>query len=478
MIVVVGVSHKTAPIAVRERLAIRSDELPGLLAELANHTSIGEVFIISTCNRVEVYATTARKDDSGTEAAATIEQALGRQAGPTVAPILHKYLFRYLGDAAVRHLFRVAASLDSLVVGEAQVLGQVKEAFEAASEAKTLGPLLGRAVEWSFHVAKRVRSETHVGEGSVSVSSVAVELAKQIFGTLDRRVVTLLGAGTMGEAAAQHLVAAGARLIVVNRDPARAQSVAARFDATPRGWNQLDESLVEADVVIASTGSTTYVLTHEVLGSLRKKRRGRSLFVIDIAVPRNVDPRINEVDGVYLYDIDDLSKIAGESIRDRFREAQVSEQIVAEEADAFDAWLDSLDVKPTIVALRNQVRSVLESELNHSLHHKLKHLGPQERKALEGMVAAAVKKLTHHPTMRLKSAASEGGARTLVAALQELFDLDPEPPEGTGSCESEPPRAASPSSSEEDLPPSKAPMEPDDRGARSDPQGVHPEEAP
>jgi len=405
VILVVGLSHKTAPIGVRERIAIAAECVPAFLADLQARPEIDEVFVVSTCNRVEVYATTALVEDTGgAMASGAIEEELAARAGPDLGKVLHQYLFRYVGSAAVRHLFRVAASLDSLVVGEAQVLGQVKESFDFASEARTLGPLLGRAVESAFHVAKRVRTETQVGAGSVSVSSVAVELARQIFGNLKGRLAVLIGAGTMGEAAAKHLVGAGARLVVVNRSLQRAETLAARFDAAPRPWDQLDPSLLEADVAIASTGSPDYILTRTALAQLQRRRRGRSLFVIDIAVPRNVDPRVNEVDGVYLYDIDDLSKIADETIRERFREAQDSERIVAEEADAFDAWLDSLQVKPTIVAFRNQIRQVLAGEMERSLHGKLKHLGEGDRKALEDMVAAATKKLAHHPTMRLKSA--------------------------------------------------------------------------
>jgi glutamyl-tRNA reductase len=427
MIVVVGASHKTAPIGVRERIAIPGDRLAPFLSALHGLPEISEVCVVSTCNRVEIYAATAlRGDDATLHAANAIEHALVEQAGPQVGDVLHQYLFRYTGDAAVRHLFRVSSSLDSLVVGEAQVLGQVKDAFDLATATGTLGPLLGRAIEWAFHVAKRVRTETQVGAGSVSVSSVAVELARQIFGGLDRRVVTLVGAGTMGEAAARHLCDAGTRLIVVNRNLERAETLAQRFGGTARGWDQLQATLGDTDVAIASTGSQDYLLTPELLAPLQRKRRGRSLFVIDIAVPRNVDPRINQIDGVYLYDIDDLSKIASETIRGRFKEAQVSERIVAEEADAFDTWLDSLQVTPTIVALRNQVRAVLEAELDRSLHGKLKHLGDADRKALEGMLSAAVKKLTHHPTVRLKSAAAEGNARQLVDALQDLFAIDPE----------------------------------------------------
>lgn len=484
MILVVGLSHKTAPIGVRERVAIPAQQLPAFLEALHAQPEIAEAFVISTCNRVEIYATAALRDDPlGARAADAIESVLVKQAGPEVGAVLHQYLFRYVGGAAVRHLFRVTASLDSLVVGEAQVLGQVKSAFDLATDTGTLGPQLGRATEWAFHVAKRVRSETQVGTGSVSVSSVAVDLARQIFGNLEGRLAALLGAGTMGEAAAKHLCGAGAHLLVVNRSPMRAQSLAARFDGVARGWDQLEQSLLEADVVIASTGSSEYIIERASLAPLQRKRRGRSLFVIDIAVPRNVDPGINEIDGVYLYDIDDLSKLANESIRERFREAQVSERIVAQEAEAFDTWLDSLQVTPTIVALRNQVRTVLDNELERSLHGKLKHLSEKDRKALAGMLGAAVKKLTHEPTVRLKSAATEGNASALVDALQHLFGLDPaaSPPTAPTACSPAPP--ATPQTPTVSSDPGDHNVTPTDTGAdaartiRRDPPDAQPEEA-
>ena len=490
MILVVGLSHKTAPIGVRERVAIPADSVPQFLAELHARPEIAEVLVVSTCNRVEIYASAALKDDTdGSLAADAIVEVLAQRAGPQVGAVLHQYLFRYLGDAAVRHLFRVASSLDSLVVGEAQVLGQVKEAFDRASEAGTLGPLLGRAAEWAFHVAKRVRTETQVGAGSVSVSSVAVELARQIFGSLDKRIVALVGAGTMGEVAAKHLCDAGSRIVVVNRNTERAEALAARFDGTPRGWDLLEKTLTEVDVAIASTGSADYVITRALLAPLQRKRRGRSLFVIDISVPRNVDPRINELDGVYLYDIDDLSKIAGETIRDRFREAQISERIVSEEADAFDAWVESLQVTPTIVAFRNQVRCVLESELDRSLHGKLKHLSERDRKALSGMVGAAVKKLTHHPTVQLKSAAAEGNARTLVDALRYLFDLEADSARPSIPPTSTPPADRTPNDSDDSddsdesedassAAPTRTSSDATRRVHTPDRRDAHPEEAP
>ncbi|MBI5537229.1 MAG: glutamyl-tRNA reductase [Deltaproteobacteria bacterium] len=424
MIVVVGLSHKSAPIEVRERLAVPADGLPGFLDELQSLPEVGEVMVLSTCNRVEIYATAKHGSDrDGTLAADAIEQKLIDRAGELRSEEVRTHLFRYTDDPAVRHVFRVAASLDSLVVGEPQILGQFKDAFEKASQARSVGMLLGRAVESALHVAKRVRTETQIGAGRVSISSAAIDLARQIFGDLSGRVTALLGAGEMAEDAAKVLCEDGAKLRVVNRSIERAQNVASMFKGEARPWTDLQRTLIEADVVIASTSSPHFVLTRELVASITRARRGRSLFIIDIAVPRDVDPQVNDLEGVYLYDIDDLEKIAADTMRGRLTEAQSAERIVDEEADAFSTWLEALKVTPTVVALRKHVQGVLFAELERSLGGKLKHLGPAERKALEAMVSAAVNKLTHAPSTRLKAAAAEGAASDYMDALRHLFDL-------------------------------------------------------
>ena len=427
MILVVGLSHRTAPIEVRERLAVKSEQAPEFLRELVGHGEVSEAMVISTCNRVEVYAAAP----SGNEfaAVALVKRALAQVTGADLAAEVERHLFALTGMEAVRHLFRVASSLDSLVVGEPQILGQVRASHELAVAAGTMGSLLGRAVESAFHAAKRARTETQVGAGSVSISSVAVELATQIFGALQGRVVALLGAGEMAEAAAKPLCSAGAKLRVVNRSPERAAAVASLFGGEPRPWTELQRTLIEADVVIASTSSSHFVLTPSLLSSISRGRKGRSLFLIDIAVPRDVDPEVNKLEGVYLYDIDDLSHIAAETMRERASEADLAENIVDEELSAFRCWLDGLAVAPTIVALRRRVEATLVAEMERSLNGKLKHLGPDERKALQGMVSAAVNKLTHAPSTRLKGAAGNGSVGEYVHALRHLFDLsDDEPP--------------------------------------------------
>lgn len=423
MIIVVGLSHKTAPIEVRERLAIPATDAAAFLNALIGQSAIREAILLSTCNRVEVAAVSSPDDVDGAVATARIEQALRDKAGSEIGAQLDRCLVRTTGLDAVRHIFRVASSLDSLVVGEPQVLGQVKDAFDLASNAGSIGTVLGRTLEAALHVAKRVRSETQIGAGMTSIASVAVDLARQIFGDLRGHAVGLIGAGEMAEAAAKHLCGAGAVLRVCNRSRERAEAVALIFKGEARPWTEMQRTLLEADVIIASTASQAFVVTQDVVSSIVRARRGRSMFIIDIAVPRNVDPSVNTLDGVYLYDIDDLSNIAGESMRLRLAEAERAENIVAQETKSFGTWLDSLGVAPTIAALRRQVQDVLEREMDRSLNGKLRHLTAEDRKALEAMVSAAVNKLTHTPSTRLKAAAGNGQLKAYRDALEHLFGL-------------------------------------------------------
>ena len=323
------------------------------------------------------------------------------------APGVASSLKTHVGGEAVRHLFRVASSLDSLVVGEPQILGQVKDAFETAKEVGGIGKFLERAMSRALHVAKRVRSETAVGEGQVSVSSAAVDLARQIFGDLTGRVALLLGAGEMAEAAAKLLVKTGAKLLVVNRSPDRAAELAAEFGGSAIPWADLTSALVKADVVVTSTAAQGFVVTRAMTVQAMKARKGRSLFFIDIAVPRDVEPSVNDLDNVYVYDIDNLSNVVAETMRDRQSEAGRAEALVDHEAANFESWAESRNMTGTIVALRAKVRASLAGELEKSLSGRLKHLGDADRKALESMIDAAVNKLLHAPTSRIKALAGD-----------------------------------------------------------------------
>jgi glutamyl-tRNA reductase len=349
-----------------------------------------------------------------------ITRQLAAHGGPEVVP----HLRSFTGLEAVRHLFRVASSLDSLVVGEPQILGQLKEAIRAAAEAKTIGPTLGSAVRSAVQLAKRVRTDTAIGSGQVSVPSVAVDLARQIFEQLAGHVALLVGAGEMAETAARLLAKGGASVWVVNRSEQRAESLAASVGGTPHAWSALEACLVDADIVVSSTSSTTHVITRDLLKRIRRQRRGRSLFLIDIAVPRDVDPAVNELDNVYLYDIDDLSRVVAGSLEDRKAEAERAEDMVEHEARRFEERRSHESVKPVIVALRARAREVLAAEIDKTCRGRLKHLGDAERQALDAMLEAAVNKLMHEPTRRLRELAGAAQADEAAQLVCQLFGLD------------------------------------------------------
>jgi glutamyl-tRNA reductase len=423
MIVVVGLSHRTAPIDVREAIALPADVVPELLRELCSDPAVGEALIVSTCNRVELVAAGKSPDADLETLAERCVDALCRRA-PSIRP----HLYRHSAGAAVRHLFRVAASLDSLVLGEPQILGQLKQAFELSREQRLLGPILNRTLPRAIRVAKRVRTETSIGSGQVSVPSVAVDLARQIFGEFKGRVVMLVGSGEMAETAAKQLRGAGARVIVVGRNVERAREVARGVDGEGRGWPELGKTLSEADVVITSTSAKGFVIDLDTVATARKRRRGESQFLIDLAVPRDIDPRVEKLDGVYLYNVDDLSAQVKESLSARSREAERAEAIVVNEALGYDRWADAEQATPTIVALRSRLRAALEFELNRSLKGRLKHLPEEDRSAIAKMLDASLNRVLHGPTLRLRQAAVARSSdalslEQLTAALSELFEL-------------------------------------------------------
>ncbi len=426
MIVVVGLSHRTAPVEVRERLAAGADALPAVLARLAARSELAEVMFLSTCNRVEVFALArAGVAEDGVEVALrAIREELAQHGGAGTGDDLAEYLYDKRGDEAVAHVFRVAASLDSMVLGEPQILGQVKEAYEAAVSAGALKGTLGRCMSRAFAVAKRVRTETAIGAGTVSISSVAVDLAGRIFGGLSDHAVLLLGAGEMAEAAARSLGEGARALRICNRSFDRAAALARDLHAAAVPWEGLEAELVHADVVVASTASTNYVVSREMVKRAMKLRKGRTLFFVDIAVPRNVDPKVHGIDNVYVFNVDDLEKEVARGMEARHAELGGAESIVAEEVARFLAWTRGLQVQPTVVAMRAKVRAVLFSELERSLAGRLKHLAEGDRAALGQMLESTLSKLLHAPTTRLKERAADGeDARELAAAVRFLFDL-------------------------------------------------------
>lgn len=431
-VVVVGVSHKTAPVDVRERFAAGAEILPELLARLTARPELEEVMFLSTCNRVEVIAL-PKTAKSPEDASRAVRDALREQIGASSIEELSDWLYERVGDEAVRHIFRVAASLDSMVLGEPQILGQVKDAYDAAVAAGALRSHLSRCVHRAFTVAKRVRTETQLGAGTVSISSVAVDLAKRIFGDLADHNVLLVGAGEMAEQAAKALGKGAKSIHVCNRSFERAANLAAQFGGTAAPLDQLEMELLVSDVVVASTSSKTYVITRDLVKRVMKQRKGRTLFFVDIAVPRNVDPEVHKLDNVYVFNVDDLEHEVAENMKARQKEVAQAEKIVETELGEWRTWARGLNVNPVIVALRAKTRGVLVAELERTLGGRLKHLGEADRAALMQMVESATNKLLHAPTTRLRTAAAANEGNDLVRAAQHLFDLPEAPPEETSA---------------------------------------------
>lgn len=418
---VVGISWRTAPVAVREKLAFREEELATTLAALTKALPVAEALLISTCNRVEVYGVAK----PGADATGPVRAFLAEQRGLEPADIADA-IYDYRGSAAVRHVFRVASALDSLVLGEAQILGQLKDAYEVAGMASTSGPVLGRCLERAFGVAKRVRTETTIARGAANVSTVAVDLAGRIF-ELKGKTVLVVGAGKMSTLAARHLRAKGAdHIVVTNRSHEKAERLAEEIDGIAKPWGDLQQHLVEADVVISSTGAREPILTRPLFKKVMKARKWRDVVVIDIAVPRDAEPDIEKLDGIYLYNIDHLEKIVAQNLSDRAKAAEQAGKIVEHEAGQFEQWMRSQGVVPVIRALREKFAAVADSELQKTLDAlaRREHSPAQQREAIQQLVRLVVNKLLHHPTTALRgSQPDEAALRANV--LTELFGLDP-----------------------------------------------------
>jgi glutamyl-tRNA reductase len=392
-IVLIGVNHKTAPVEIRERLAFNDEACASGLRQLVDGDVVREGLIVSTCNRVEVLSATA--SDQLKFGAERITQFLDT-SGHLPAGFLEQHLYHHTDEEAVRHLFRVASSLDSMVVGEPQVLGQVRHAYAVGVQAGTVGRVLNRLVHHTFKVAKRVRSETGIAASAVSISYMAVELGKKIFDSLKGRAVLLIGAGEMSELSARHLVNAGAsRVIIANRTEETAQQMATEFGGTAISLEQLDEVLHEADIVICSTGAPDYVVTAErARKALPRRRRNRPTCFIDISVPRNIDPAISNIRNVFLFDIDDLESVISSNIREREREAERAELIVQSEVMQFQQKLRLMDIGPSIGALRQNMQDVARAELAKQ-RKRLGVLSKDQEEAIEALLMSTVNKISH-----------------------------------------------------------------------------------
>ena len=419
----IGINHKTAPVEVRERLAIPEPRLPEALKRLAGHPGVDEGLILCTCNRVEMWAQT-------------------RNGGADLRAFLRNYflldpadyephLYEYREQDAIRHLFRVAASLDSMVVGEPQILGQVKEAYATARAVGAVHSQLDLLLTRAFAVAKRVRNETAVGSSAVSVASVAVELAKKIFGALDGKHVYLVGAGKMSELAARHLLAHGAAAILVaNRTYERATQLAARFNGEAIRFEELYNTCDRADIVITSTGAPRAIFRREHGELFLSRRKNRPMFFIDIAVPRDVDPEMNKLDGIFVYDIDDLQQAVSGHVADRRQEAERAEIIVNIEVERFQARVQALDVVPTIVSLQDHLETIRQAEIDR-VRGRLGPLSPDQEIALEKLTRGIINKIMHTPITTLKTAARGPEVTTLIDVVRRLFKLQEKAEETT-----------------------------------------------
>ena len=424
-VICVGVSHKTSPVELRERLALDDGQCVHVASGFLHDETIGEAVALSTCNRTELYL-------YGEDTSAARSAALARLAGcgGATADELEPYAYCHTGPGAIAHLFRVAASLDSMVVGEAQILSQIKTAHQVAGDSGCASVVLNKVFRHAIEVGKRVRTETAIGERPVSISSAAVELALQVFGKLENHTVLILGAGEMSELTATHLKARGIKKIFVsNRTHSAGLELAQRYGGSAVAWDALEEHLVVADIVISSTSAPHYVVTRAQIERAMRPRRHRPLFLIDIAVPRDCEPEINKVDGAYLYDIDDLQEIVDRNRGARERDAEEAEDIVEEEVAKVEAWLAGLEVVPTINLLRAEIEKIREAEVERIV----RRMGDADEDTLhkvEMLSTCLVNKILHQPTVRMKElAATDRDATLYIEAVRHLFGLE-EPPEG------------------------------------------------
>jgi glutamyl-tRNA reductase len=415
---VAGLSHRNAPVELREQLAVDEDKLRELLRDIAAAGVVREAIILSTCNRVEVYAVA----DVPGEARATTFRQLCRHRGVEPASV-EAALYTHAEGDAVRHAFRVASSLDSMVIGEPQILGQVKDAFALAQSCEVVGPALHSLFTQAFAVAKKVRTETEIARHAVSVSFAAVELAKKIFGALEGKAVLLVGAGKMSELAARHLVEQGVfPVYVTNRTWARAQEMARALSGTAVPFDELPTALGAVDIVITSTGASEPVIRRDAVQRAVHGRRGRPLFFIDIAVPRDVESSVDSLDDVYCYDIDDLKQVIDANIRERVREAHRAEALIEREVAKFLARQGDVEVIPTIVSLRERLEAIRTGEVKRTLA-RLPGATPETREAIEALSSAIVNKILHAPITKLRESSRAGSPRSWLELVHELFGL-------------------------------------------------------
>jgi glutamyl-tRNA reductase len=418
-LVLIGMNHKTAPLEIRERLSLSFEDGIDPLKEIMKLPLMMEAFYLSTCNRVEVLANATEVE----EAIRDLKNFIFRH-GNLSAIELEQCLYVYCDQEAVRHLFRVTSSIDSMIMGEPQILGQVKDAYRRAVEANTSGVILNKILHHAFRAAKRVRTETGIAHNAVSVSFAAIELAKKIFGTLQGKTVLLIGAGEMSELAARHLFDRGVgRLYIANRTYERALRMAEAVQGVAVRFEQVAEKLRDADIVISSTGASGYILTEQMVAATLHRKKNRLLFLVDIAVPRDIEPTAGDIDNVYLYNIDDLQGVVDENLQSRKREVQKAETIIDEEVLKHLAWINTLQVVPTIVSLREKANAIMKGELEKTASWT-QNLTKEDRKQIEVLITSIINKILHDPITSLKEESQDQIAVPYIAALRRLFRLD------------------------------------------------------
>lgn len=419
-IIILGLNHKTAPIELREHLAFSEEEAERALEALQALPSIKEVVLISTCNRVEVLMFAENHRD----AVESVKTFLSEFKDVPISEFDNAF-YTHRGEAAIKHIFRVASSLDSMVVGEPQILGQVKEAYKTSIRKKTSSVILNRLLHRTFSVAKRIRTETGIGDHAVSISYAAIELGRKIFGTLEDRKILLIGAGEMAELAIEHLIRHKVgNIYVANRTFENAVTLAGSFNGDAIRFEEITDFLSTVDIIISSTGSPNFIVTADQVKSVRRRRRNRPIFFIDIAVPRDIDPEINLLTNAYIYDIDDLQGVIDGNIEDRNKAAVKGERIVDEAVIRFREWFDSLDVVPTIIALREKAEAIADAEIQKTLG-ALNHLSEKDMAAIKRMTAALINKILHDPMLSLKTPGRHRDKSVFLDVTRKLFNLDP-----------------------------------------------------
>ena len=417
-IVVVGLSHKTAPVEVREKISFSSDSLPEALKTITSKNGFSEGVILSTCNRVEVVAIASHIQDG-------IEEIKKFMADFNNVPLesIENHLYSHTSEEAIRHIFRVGSSLDSMVVGEPQILGQMKDGYQQALDHNSTGIILNKLYRKAFSVAKRVRTETNIASSAVSISYAAVELAKKIFGHLEDKRVMLIGAGEMCELAARHFINNGIKeILVANRTHERAVKLAAEINGRSVLFENIYLDLDEVDIILSSTGSPNYIIKAEQVKAALTKRRNSPMFFIDIAVPRDMDPRINDIDNAYLYDIDDIQGVVDANKKEREKEVVAADLIIEGEITQFHKWLKTLDVTPTIVSLREKLQQIRASELEKL--SAVSDLSGVQMSAIEKVTASMINKILHMPISNLKKLADTAEGDLYVDAVRKLYNID------------------------------------------------------